>query len=98
MNSIRELRSCKRTKHVSIVKLDTDQQDHSAYGLMKNMSTDGLCLESDDPIIPGTSILIVVDKLPDDSSHRAFRGIVKRCDAAGDENAMYAYEIGVKFI
>jgi hypothetical protein len=98
INLLAEHRQIKRVGHKSIVTLEIGQKGHFIYGQTKNMSANGLCLESDYEIKSGTIVDITIDKLPYKSDRKKYRALVKWCEAVANSEAMYSYEVGVNFL
>jgi len=98
MKSLVERRQIKRILYKSIATLDLGQQGYFIYGQIKNMSANGLCLESDYEIKNGAIVNITIDKLPYRSDRKNYRGLVKWCKAAANNETMYSYELGVIFL
>jgi len=98
MKSMVERRQIKRFVYKSIATIDLCQEGYFIYGQIKNMSANGLCLESDYEIKNGKIVNIIIDKLPYRSVRKNYRGLVKWCKAAANDEMMYSYELGVIFL
>jgi hypothetical protein len=92
-----ERRNFKRFSHIAVLAFETEPTNGFSYGLLKNMSEDGICFETDGSMEPGTLVNIVVDGLPYRSDKEQFRASVKWCHANGEYNTVHPYEIGLKF-
>lgn len=88
----------KSFKHVSVVKVQAMQKGHFTYGLMKNMSDEGLCLESVDTIEPETKIDIAIDKVADRHIKNNHRALVRWCGVIAGSDSIFSYELGIKFL
>ena len=98
MNSFIEKRQTKRISHKSIVTVEIGKHGHFIYGQMKNVSANGLCLQADYALNSGTMVNIKIDKLPYKSDRNKYRALVMWCESVSDSEAMYSYEVGIKFL
>jgi hypothetical protein len=93
-----ERRNFKRFSHIAVIAFETEPTNGFSYGLLKNMSEDGICFETDGSMEPGTLINGSVDGLPYRSAKKQFSASVKWCHANGENNAVHPYEIGLKLL
>ena len=98
MSLLADRRQIQRIIHNSIATLELGPEGYFIYSQIKNMSADGLCLESDYEIKFGTIVNITIDKLPYKSERKKYRALVKWCEPVDDNEAMYSYEVGVNFL
>jgi hypothetical protein len=68
-----------------------------SYAQTKNLSNDGMLLESEIAFKPGTVINIRFDTQPFKSAPKNYRSVVKWCRELTEENAIPTFGIGVKF-
>jgi len=98
MKSKSDRRKFKRFSNIAVIAFETEPTNGLSYGLMKNMSEDGICFETDDSIESGALINIAVDGLPYRSGNEQFRATVKWCRANGENKSAHPHEIGIKFL
>ncbi len=91
-------RKNKRYRHKATVILEDPQSGAWSYAQTKDFSNDGLLLESEVAIKPGTQINIKFEAQPFESGPKIFNSKVKWCRELADENSILIYGIGVKFI
>ncbi len=91
-------RKNKRYRHKATVILEDPNSGAWSYAQTKDFSNDGLLLESEVAFKPGTKINIKFDALPFKSGPKTFNSTVKWCKEVADENSLFTYGIGVKFI
>ncbi len=90
-------RKNKRYLHRATVIIEDVTSGSMSYAQTKDFSHDGMLLESEVALKPGTKINIKFDSQPFKSAPKTYRSIVRWCKEVTDENAMYTYGIGVKF-
>ncbi len=102
-------RACPRNYNESMILLQT-KDDYSGYlqdscyytyAKMYNSSKDGIYLEADFALQPGSDICIkIVNSTPDDiyspEAYKAYKGKVKWCQETQDSESS-AYGIGVQY-
>lgn len=87
-----------RYQHKATVILEDPNSGAWSYARTKDLSNDGLLLESEVAFKPGTQINIKFDTQPFESRPKIFNSTVKWCKELADENSILTYGIGVKFI
>ena len=91
-------RRTKRFMHRATVIIEDIDSGSMSYAQTKNLSNDGMLLESAVAIKPGTKVNIKFDAQPFKSAPKTYSSIVRWCKEVSDEDAMHNYGIGVKFI
>ena len=91
-------RKNKRYRHKATVILEDPNSGAWSYARTKDLSNDGLLLESEVAFKPGTQINIKFDTQSIESQPKIFNSTVKWCKELADENSILLYGIGVKFI
>jgi len=91
-------RENKRYRHKATVILEDPHSGAWSYAQTKDFSNDGLLLESEVAFKPGTKINIKFDARLFKSGPKIFNSTVKWCREVADENSLFTYGIGVKFI
>jgi hypothetical protein len=91
-------RKNKRYRHKATVILEDPKSGAWSYARTRDLSNDGLLLESEVAFKPGTQINIKFDTQPLESRPKIFNSTVKWCKELTDENSILTYGIGVKFI
>lgn len=91
-------RKNKRFLHRATVILEDTNSGALSYAQTKDLSNDGMLLESEVAFKPGTTINIKFDTQPFKSAPRTYRSIVRWCKEIADEEFKHAFGIGVKFI
>jgi hypothetical protein len=91
-------RKNKRYRHKVTVILEDPNSGAWSYAQTKDLSNDGLLLESEVAFKPGTQINIKFDTPSIESRSKIFNSTVKWCKELADENSILIYGIGVKFI
>lgn len=91
-------RKNKRYRHKATVILEDPNSGTWSYAQTKDLSNDGLLLESEVAFKPGTQINIKFDAQSIESRPKIFNSTVKWCKELADQNSMLTYGIGVKFI
>ena len=87
-----------RYQHKATVILEDPNSGAWSYARTKDLSNDGLLLESEVAFKPGTRINIKFDTQPVESRPKIFNSTVKWCKELADENSILTYGIGLKFI
>lgn len=90
-------RKNKRFRHRATVILEDTNSGAWSYAQTKDLSNDGLLLESDMAFKPGTKINIKFDTQPFKSAPKIYTSVVKWCKEVGGNNSGHSYGIGVKF-
>ena len=91
-------RKNKRYRHKATVILEDPKSGAWSYARTKDLSNEGLLLESEVAFKPGTQINIKFDIQSIESRPKIFNSTVKWCKELADENSNLIYGIGVKFI
>jgi len=91
-------RKNRRYRHKATVILEDPNSGVWSYAQTKDLSNDGLLLESEVAFKPGTQINIKFDTQSIESRPKIFNSTVKWCKELADQNSMLIYGIGVKFI
>lgn len=87
-----------RYRHKATVILEDPNSGTWSYARTKDLSNDGLLLESAVAFRPGTRINIKFDTQSFETRPKIFNSTVKWCKELADENSIPIYGIGVKFI
>jgi hypothetical protein len=90
-------RKNKRFRHRATVILEDASSGTWSYAQTKDLSNDGMLLESEVAFKPGTKINIRFDTQPFKSAPKTYRSVVRWCKEVADEKFKHAFGIGVKF-
>jgi Probable Zinc-ribbon domain/PilZ domain len=90
-------RKNKRYLHQSTVILEDPNSGAWSYAQTKDLSNDGMLLESEVAFKRGTKINIKFDAQPFKSAPKTYSSVVRWCKEVSDEKSVYTYGIGVKF-
>jgi hypothetical protein len=90
-------RKNKRFLHRATVILEDTNSGAWSYAQTKDLSNDGMLLESEVAFKPGTTINIRFDTQPFKSAPKTYKSVVRWCKQAEDGKASYSFGIGVKF-
>jgi len=91
-------RKNKRFLHRATVILEDANSGAWSYAQTKDLSNDGMLLESEVAFKPGTKINIKFDAQPFKSAPKTYSSIVRWCKENTDDPSIPTYGIGVKFI
>lgn len=91
-------RKNKRFLHRVTVILENTDSGTWSYAQTKDLSNDGMLLESEVAFKPGTKINIKFDVQPFRSAPKTYSSIVRWCKENTDDPSTHTYGIGVKFI
>jgi hypothetical protein len=91
-------RKNKRFLHKVTVILEDANSGALSYAQTKDLSDEGMLLESEVAFKPGTKLNIKIDTQPFKSAPRTYRSVVRWCKEVTDERFKHAFGIGVKFI
>lgn len=91
-------RKNKRFLHRATVILEDALSGAWSYAQTKDLSNDGMLLESEVAFKPGNRINIKFDAQPFKSAPKTYSSVVRWCKEVPDERSMHTYAIGVKFI
>ena len=90
-------RKNKRFLHRATVILEDTNSGTWSYAQTKDLSNDGMLLESEVAFKPGTTINIKFDTQPFKSAPKTYKSVVRWCKQADDVKSSYSFGIGVKF-
>ena len=90
-------RKNKRFRHRVTVILEDTNSGAWSYAQTKDLSNDGMLLESEVAFKPGTTINIKFDTQPFKSAPKTYRSVVRWCKEVADVNSSHSFGIGVKF-
>jgi len=90
-------RKNKRFLHRATVILEDANSGYWSYAQTKDLSNDGMLLESEVAFKPGTKINIKFDTQPFKSAPKTYSSVVRWCKEVADEESSHTYGIGVKF-
>ncbi|MGD8740812.1 MAG: zinc-ribbon domain-containing protein [Desulfobacterales bacterium] len=90
-------RKNKRFLHRVTVILEDTNSGAWSYAQTKDLSNDGMLLESEVAFKPGTTINIKFDTQPFKSAPKTYRSVVRWCKNVSDSNSSHSFGIGVKF-
>ncbi|MGD1986643.1 MAG: zinc-ribbon domain-containing protein [Desulfobacterales bacterium] len=90
-------RKNKRFMHKATVIIEDVNSGLMSYAQTKDLSNDGMLLESAVAFKPGTRVKIKFDTQPFKSAPKTYNSIVRWCKQVTDENALHNFGIGVKF-
>jgi len=90
-------RKNKRFLHQVTVILEDTNSGAWSYAQTKDLSNDGMLLESEVAFKPGTTINIKFDTQPFKSAPKTYRSVVRWCKNVSDSNSSHSFGIGVKF-
>jgi hypothetical protein len=90
-------RKNKRFQHRVTVILEEANSGALSYAQTKDLSNDGMLLESEVAFKPGTRINIKFDTQPYKSAPKTYRSVVKWCKEIADDRFKHTFGIGVKF-
>jgi hypothetical protein len=90
-------RKNKRFQHRATVILEEANSGALSYAQTKDLSNDGMLLESEVAFKPGTKINIKFDTQPFKSAPKTYRSVVRWCKEVADSNSSHSFGIGVKF-
>ncbi|MGW8301329.1 MAG: zinc-ribbon domain-containing protein [Desulfobacterales bacterium] len=90
-------RKNKRFLHRVTVILEDTNSGAWSYAQTKDLSSDGMLLESEVAFKPGTTINIKFDTQPFKSAPKTYRSVVRWCKEVSDSNSSHSFGIGVKF-
>ena len=90
-------RKNKRFLHRVTVILEDTNSGAWSYAQTKDLSNDGMLLESEVAFKPGTTINIKFDTQPFKSAPKTYRSVVRWCKEVDDSNSSHSFGIGVKF-
>ena len=90
-------RKNKRFLHRATVILEDTNSGAWSYAQTKDLSNDGMLLESEVAFKPGTPIKIRFDTQPFKSAPKTYKSVVRWCKPAEDGKSGYSFGIGVKF-
>lgn len=91
-------RKNKRFLHRATVILEDANSGAWSYAQTKDLSNDGMLLESEVAFKRGTKINIKFDTQPFRSAPKTYSSIVRWCRENTDDQSLHTYGIGVKFI
>lgn len=79
--------------------LESPSSGHWFYADAKNFSAGGMCFETEAPVIPGTRLIIKLDRPILTSNRRKFNSIIRWCRKMENEDKTYfGYAIGAEYI
>jgi hypothetical protein len=90
-------RKNKRFQHRATVILEDATSGAFSYAQTKDMSNEGMLLESEVAFKPGTKIIIKFDTQPFISAPKTYKSVVRWCKEIADDRFKYTFGIGVKF-
>jgi hypothetical protein len=90
-------RKNKRFQHRATVILEDANSGALSYAQTKDLSNDGMLLESEVAFKPGTTINIKFDTQPFKSAPKTYRSVVRWCKEIADDRFKHTFGIGVKF-
>ena len=90
-------RKNKRFRHRATVILEDPNSGAWSYAQTKDLSNDGMLLQSEVAFKPGTKINIKFDTQPFKSAPKNYSSVVRWCKEVADEKSNHSYGIGVKF-
>ena len=90
-------RKNKRFQHRATVILEEASSGALSYAQTKDLSNDGMLLESEVAFKPGTKIIIKFDTQPFKSAPKTYRSVVRWCKEIADDRFKHTFGIGVKF-
>jgi endogenous inhibitor of DNA gyrase (YacG/DUF329 family) len=91
-------KSASRMHKLSLrVILEDANSGYWSYAQTKDLSNDGMLLESEVAFKPGTKINIKFDTQPFKSAPKIYSSVVRWCKEVADEESSHTYGIGVKF-
>lgn len=90
-------RKNKRFLHQVTVILEDTNSGAWSYAQTKDLSNDGMLLESEVAFKPGTTINIKFDTQPFKSAPKTYRSVVRWCKDVSDSNSSHSFGIGVEF-
>jgi hypothetical protein len=94
-----DFRKIKRFKTKSIVTVEVPATRHLFYAQMKNFSHEGMCLETQTALTPGTKVNIKLDRPLSATLPESYASVIKWCNGlTDDEGVVYNFGLGVKFI
>ena len=91
-------RKSKRYWHKTTVILEDTKSGAWSYAQTKDLSHEGMLLESEVAFKPGTRINIKFDSPPFRSTLKIYKSTVRWCKELADEDSVLTYGIGIKFI
>ena len=91
-------RKNKRFFHKVTVILEDANSGAMRYAQNKDLSDEGMLLESEVAFKPGTKLNIKIDTQPFRSAPKTYRSVVRWCKEVADERFKHTFGIGVKFI
>lgn len=91
-------RKNKRFLHRTTVILEDADSGSWSYAQTKDLSDDGMSLESEVAFRPGTRLIIKINTQPFKSAPETYSSVVRWCKENADDKSMHTYGIGVKFI
>ena len=91
-------RKNKRFLHRTTVILEDANSGSWSYAQTKDLSHDGMSLESEVAFRPGTRLIIKINAQPFKSAPETYRSVVRWCKQNDDDKSMHTYGIGVKFV
>ena len=90
-------RKNKRFMHKATVIIEDVDSGLMSYAQTKDLSNDGMLLESAVAFKPGSRVKIRFDTQPFRSAPKTYDSIVRWCKHVTDENALHNFGIGIKF-
>lgn len=79
--------------------LENPASGHWFYADAKNFSAGGMCFESEAPVMPGTRLIIILDRPLFTSNQKKFTTIIRWCRKLDTEDKAFAgYAMGAAFI
>jgi len=91
-------RKSRRYRHKATVILEDTKSGAMSYAQTKDLSSDGMLLESEVAFRPGTRINVKFNSPPFMSTLKIYKSTVKWCKERIDKNSVYTYGIGIRFI
>lgn len=91
-------RKSRRYWHKATVILEDTKSGAWSYAQTKDLSNEGMLLESEVAFRPGTRINIKFDSPPFKSTLKIYKSTVRWCKELADEESVSTYGIGIKFI
>ena len=91
-------RKSRRYRRKSTVILEEAKSGAWSYAQSKDFSSEGMLLESEVAFKPGTRINIKFGSQSFNSTGKIYKSTVKWCKEYADEDSIFTYGVGVKFI
>lgn len=96
-----DFRKSKRFAIRATAVLEEPNSGHWFYADAKNFSAGGICFESEAPVVPGTRLIVKLDRPLFSSNRKKFNSTIRWCrklDNDSEDKSFSGYAIGAKFI